>query len=70
MIYVIYMHMREVNAQFMVMSRYRVVVLSADAVERLREKIIAHHRNELRSGNEMLTGKQSEKLTLHKGSLL
>ena len=69
MIYVIYMHMREVNAQFMVMSRYRVVVLSADAVERLREKMIVH-RNELRSGNEMLTGKQSEKLTLHKGSLL
>ena len=40
MIYVIYMHMREVNAQFMVMSRYRVVVLSADAVERLREKLL------------------------------
>ena len=69
MIYVIYMHMREVNAQFMVMSRYRVVVLSADAVERLREKVIVHW-NELRTSNEMLTGKQSEKLTLHKGSLL
>ena len=61
--------MREVNAQFIVMSRYRVVVLSADAVERLREKIIVH-LNELRSSNEMMTGKQSEKLTLHKGSLL
>ena len=69
MIYVIYMHMREVNAQFMVMSRYRVVVLSADAVERLREKVNVHW-NELRTSNEMLTGKQSEKLTLHKGSLL
>ena len=56
MIYVIYMHMREVNAQFMVMSRYRVVVLSADAVERLREQMI-DHRNELTSRNEMLTGK-------------
>ena len=61
--------MCEVNAQFIVMSRYRVVVLSADAVERLREKIIVHW-NELRSSNEMMTGKQSEKLTLHKGSLL
>ena len=69
MIYVIYMHMREVNAQFMVMSCYRVVVLSADAVERLREKVNVHW-NELRTSNEMLTGKQSEKLTLHKGSLL
>ena len=61
--------MCEVNAQFIVMSRYRVVVLSADAVERLREKMIVH-RNELRSGNEMLTGKHSEKLTLYKGSFL
>ena len=69
MIYVICMHMCEVNAQFIVLSCYRVVVFSADAVERLREKIIVH-LNELRSSNEMMTGKQSEKLTLHKGSLL
>ena len=45
------------------MSCYRVVVLSADAVEGLREKIIVHgkkivYANELRSSNDMLTGKQ------------
>ena len=40
MIYVICMHMCEVYAQFIVMSCYRVVVLSADAVERLREKML------------------------------
>ena len=45
------------------MSCYRVVVLSADAVQGLREKIIVHgkkivYANELRSSNDMLTGKQ------------